>query len=170
MDESTFQAFYDRTVRPLYAYLCRLSQDRSLAEDLVQESYLRLLKSNRMDDGDPRLTAYLFRTATNLFRDVWRRRQRETRLARWFVPSKEASACGASTVDTERALQRLRPVERAMLWLAYVCGFEHREIAAILGIRQNGIRVRLYRSRKKMARMLQDGGSVGETRDGPVRL
>src|SRR6266446_2277704 len=72
MDEAAFQAFYEETSCPLFAYLLRVSGERTLAEDLLQESYCRLLsaKLSPMDEVGRR--SYLFRIATNLLRDRWR--------------------------------------------------------------------------------------------------
>ena len=74
MDEQAFRAFYDRTAPALWAYLSRLSGDRQLADDLLQESYYRLLRSRETFEGEAHRRNYLFRIATNLVRDARRGR------------------------------------------------------------------------------------------------
>src|SRR6266511_3103156 len=73
MDEDTFRAFYDRTARQVWAYLARITGDRSLADDLLQESYYRLLRAERGFTSDSHRRNYLFRIATNLAHDRHRR-------------------------------------------------------------------------------------------------
>lgn len=77
MDEERFRAFYERTSRPLWAYLSRLTGDSTAADDLTQESYYRLLRVKLPEVNEAQLKSYLFRIATNLVRDEWR--QRKTR-------------------------------------------------------------------------------------------
>jgi len=53
-----------------------------------------------------------------------------------------------------RVFEQLRPQQRQLMWLAYVEGAEHREIAAALGLRQGSVRVLLHRARRKLAALL----------------
>ena len=52
------------------------------------------------------------------------------------------------------ALDRLPPRDRALLWLAHVEGYDHREIAKVLGLQERSVRVILFRARKKLEREL----------------
>ena len=73
MDRDAFAGFYERTARPLWAYLARVSGDPALADDLVQESFVRMLGAATPMDGEVHAKRYLFRIATNLLKDYWRR-------------------------------------------------------------------------------------------------
>ena len=73
MDNGAFAGFYERTARPLWAYLARSSGDPALADDLMQESFVRFLCADAPTDGDVEARRYLFRIASNLLRDYWRR-------------------------------------------------------------------------------------------------
>src|SRR5580658_5567576 len=77
VDNSAFAGFYERSARPLWAYLVRASCDAALADDLMQESYVRFLCAQRApslaEDGEVAARLYLFRIATNLLHDHWRR-------------------------------------------------------------------------------------------------
>src|SRR5580692_3279413 len=77
MENEAFAAFYGRSARPLWAYLARVSADPALADDLMQESFVRFLCATRpefsMADGEVAARRYLFRIGTNLLRDHWRR-------------------------------------------------------------------------------------------------
>src|SRR5204862_7267213 len=72
MDEDAFRGFYDRTSRALWGYLSRMSGDRQVADDLLQECYFRLLKSHTPFESDAHRRNYLYRIATNLVRDTRR--------------------------------------------------------------------------------------------------
>src|ERR1700679_3107640 len=73
MDSDLFAGFYGRSARPLWAYLARVSGDPALADDLLQESYVRFLCGAPPQDGEVAARRYLFRIGTNLLRDHWRR-------------------------------------------------------------------------------------------------
>src|SRR5579872_3143153 len=73
MDEDTFRAFYDRTARSVWSYLARITGDRALADDLLQESYYRFLRAERRFESESHRRNYLFRIATNLAHDRRRR-------------------------------------------------------------------------------------------------
>jgi len=78
MDEQSFRLFYDRTARPLRAYLIGACGNPSLADDLLQEAYFRLIRSQFQANDEDHRRNYLFRIATNLLRDHYRRRRPET--------------------------------------------------------------------------------------------
>jgi RNA polymerase sigma-70 factor (ECF subfamily) len=69
-----------------------------------------------------------------------------------------ASAATGERTDLARALATLRPVQRQMVWLAYVQGASHAEIAEALGLKAASIRLLLFRARKQLARFLRGEG------------
>ena len=73
MNNDEFAAFYERSARPLWAYLARVSGDPALADDFTQESFVRFLCAGYGADGEVAARRYLFRIGTNLLRDHWRR-------------------------------------------------------------------------------------------------
>lgn len=162
MTEEAFRLFYDRTARPLWVYLARVSGDARQADDLLQETYYRFLRSGTTIEDETHLCHYLFRIATNLVIDL-RRRPRLDAVA-LAEPSNDVAAPGrgdsaadaARRVDVGRALAKLRPRDRAMIWLAYVNGSSHHEIADALGLRKASIKLMLYRARRKLAALLQE--------------
>ena len=76
MDSDAFTGFYQRSAPALRAYLVRVSGNTALADDLMQESYLRFLWAACPEGGEVNYRRYLYRIATNLLRDYWRRPRR----------------------------------------------------------------------------------------------
>ena len=158
MDNETFAGFYERSARPLWAYLARVSGDPALADDLAQESFVRFLCATAPTDGEVAARRYLFRIATNLLRDHWRRPRSasiEEMPEEVFAASSDA-AQSDSLATLGPALAQLRPRDRQLLWLAYAEGYTHREIAEITGLASASIRLLLFRARGKAARLLRD--------------
>jgi RNA polymerase sigma-70 factor (ECF subfamily) len=158
MDEAQFRLFYERSARPLRAYLWRCCGDPVLADDLLQEAFLRFLRSGFEGEDEGHRRNYLFRIATNLVRDHFRRRRPETD----EVPERDRASGHDLSLqlrsDVGGALAELSPTDRQMLWLAYVEGSTHREIAAALGLRTASIRSMLFRARKRLAGVLTTRG------------
>src|SRR5512135_3285161 len=71
--EETFRAFYERTARGLWAYLARVTGDRELADDLLQETFYRFLRAAATHESEAHRRNSLYRIATNLARDARRR-------------------------------------------------------------------------------------------------
>jgi RNA polymerase sigma-70 factor (ECF subfamily) len=158
MNSEEFAAFYERTARPLWAYLARVSGDAALADDLLQESFLRFLGADHPNDGEVSARRYLFRIATNLLRDHWRRPRAasiEDIPEELFEARDHGVACD-SRMMLGPALQSMRPRDRQLLWLAYAEGYSHREIAGITGLASASIRLLLFRARRKIARLLRE--------------
>ena len=158
MDEAVFGRLYHRTARPLRAYLMGSCGNTALADDLLQESYFRLIRADfRANDEDHRKN-YLFRIATNLLRDHFRRSRPETEVE----PQRDHHRVHDDEVhlrsDVGGAMAELSPRDRQMLWLAYVEGATHCEIGEVLGLRTASIRSMLFRARQRMAQQLRARG------------
>ena len=156
MDEETFRAFYDRTARGVWTYLSRLSGDVQAADDLLQETYYRFLRVRVSWDSEAHRRAYLFRIATNLVRDRHRRAVASPTvpLGDRDVASAGDAAAADRRADLDRAMAKLRPRDRALLWLAYGVGQPHTEIASALGVKTGSVKLLLFRARRKLAGLL----------------
>jgi RNA polymerase sigma-70 factor (ECF subfamily) len=172
MDEEAFRGFYDRNARGLWAYLSRVTGDRQLADDLLQEAFYRFLRAASNSPGEDRFDSdahrrnSLYRIATNLAVDA--RRRTFTRPAASVTGDDvERVAAGhsgdhgddaARRADVNRAMAQLRPRDRAMLWMAYAEGASHDEIAGAIGVQPSSMKLLLFRARKKMAKLLGEKG------------
>ncbi len=103
--------------------------------------------------------------------DHWRRVNREQRWD-WkaFVGKQKTTEAKLDLGhDMAKVFQTLKPRQRSLLWLAYVEGFEHREIASMLGLRENSVKVLLFRARRKMADTLREKGLGPKIKTAEVR-
>ena len=162
MDNEAFARFYERSARQLWAYLARTSGDPGLADDLMQESFVRFLAATRpgfslQDEGEVASRKYLFRIGTNLLRDHWRR-PRQSSLE--DVPEE---AFAARSLESEadnravlgRAMRGMKLRDRQLLWLAYGEDYSHKEIAEITGLASASVRILLFRARRVVAEELR---------------
>lgn len=158
IDEDTFRAFYERTARGVWAYLARVTGDRQLADDLLQETYYRFLRAAATHDNETHRRNSLYRIATNLARDARRRSLTHpfglvgSEVER--IPAGQQAGAAERVADFNLAMARLKPRERAMLWLAYAEGASHQEIAETLGVRAASLKILLFRARRKLADLL----------------
>ena len=158
LDEAAFAAFHARSVSGLRAYVHRVAGNLSDADDIVQEAFLRMLRTDLETDDEDQWRRYLYRIASNLIVDGWRRRRFEqhdhsgTREPASPMPRYEDDATVAEI------FAELKPRERALLWLAYVEGESHEEIASALHVGRGSVRVLLFRARRKLRDLLQARG------------
>jgi RNA polymerase sigma-70 factor (ECF subfamily) len=163
MDEESFRGFYDRTARTLRAYLARVTGDAALADDLLQEAYYRFLRARSGYEGEAHRRNALFRIATNLVYDSRRR----ARVAPFLdTPQREIPdrRDEAAATELRRAMARLKPRERALLWLAYAQGSSHKEIAESLGLRAGSVKLLLFRARRRLAALLTGTRAAAQER------
>lgn len=157
MDQAAFTAFYNETAPALRSYIRRVSQAGEAADDLLQEAYVRFLRAKPAITDPAGLKAYLYRTATATIYDQWRKRRRERLWSLTFRFREETPAVEESG-DVSRCFRELNPRERALLWLAYVEGYSHQEIAATLDLSEKSIKVLLFRARRNLEQILMQNG------------
>jgi RNA polymerase sigma-70 factor (ECF subfamily) len=159
LDSSAFEEAFQRLRAPLYSFLVRLSGDRTLAEDLLQETWVRLATSATQLADDTELRAWLFTVARNLHtshrRWVLLDEERLRSLGFWprrapHTPFEQASANEAER-KAEAAIASLPLKYREVLLLVAVERLEPIEAAAVLGIKPEALRQRLVRARGMIA-------------------
>ena len=161
MDEDAFRALYDRTARALWAYLSRITGSPDLADDLLQETYYRFLRA-RVRLRERSAPAELALPHCHESRPRRSSARASRRFVRCRIEIRRARRRGhRSSPSAERAGRisaarwRLRPRERAMLWLAYAQGSRTRDIAGTLGVKAGSVRLLLFRARRKLAELLR---------------
>jgi len=146
VNETSFNALYEALAAPLWKYVARVSRRHDIADDVLQESFFRFLKSKRTDLNAAEARLYLFRIATNLLNDRWRRGD-DTFAAETTEAVSENNPDVA--IDATRMLQGLKPRSSQLLWLAFVEGMSHSEIAKATGLNTMSVRVLLARAKRQ---------------------
>ncbi|KAA0256442.1 RNA polymerase sigma factor [Acidobacteria bacterium ACD] len=154
-----FDDFYRETYPRLWAFLVRTTREPALAQELAQESFVRLLGSRGASLPGGERRAYLFRIAENLARDAGRRRARERTTP--FDEAPDPAAPEPAEPMGRRAaaaLSALPERQRKLLWLAHVEGFAHVEIARLLDLTPGSVRVLLHRARGRFRELFDAEG------------
>jgi RNA polymerase sigma-70 factor, ECF subfamily len=163
-DAAAFDVVYERFHARLFTFLARLSRRRDVAEDLAEETWLRLVHRSGSLRGDTRLGPWLFTVARNLYVSYRRSRLVEDSHAGGLIglwpfgspqPSPfEWSAATEAERRIEAALATLPVSYREALLLVGVEGLRPSEAAAVCGIAPEAMRQRLSRARALMAERL----------------
>lgn len=147
-DDQALRALYQRHRVRLYSMAARLTGNRSDAEDVVQETFVKAWRSLSAFRGEASFGTWLYRIALNLCRDLHRRR-------RPIEPEVESATPPASTDGIARrhlaqALSELSHGYREVLVLHDVMELNHSEIAEILGVDIGTSKSQLHKARAKM--------------------
>lgn len=157
MEDSIFEEIHRETARPLWAYISRISGNATVADDILQETYLRFLRSPFKANDPKEAKPYLYKIATNLVykRFHWMKRQNESGDVLSMENETGAPDDFKEKIEMTQIFARLKEQERALLWLAHVEGYEHAEIAQILKLNSLSVRVLLFRARRKLAHLIR---------------
>jgi RNA polymerase sigma-70 factor (ECF subfamily) len=160
-DPAAFEAIYEAYRPRLFAFLVRLSRRRDVAEDLLEETWLRLVTRAATLIDDARLAPWLFAVARNLYFSWCRSRAvDETRATdldpAWPAPERGDSpfaAVARAELESrmEAALARLPLRDRELLLLVGVEGLTPSEAAGVCGLPAVTLRARLHRARERLA-------------------
>lgn len=149
---------YQHHYPELLKYCLAACRNRELAEDLVQETFLKALQNvDTFEDlGPSQRRAWLFRTMKNLLYDRYRRAVLE---AAYLQQNPEAVTYlepGIQQLENDLVLQKLTPEDRMLFTLRYMEGYNASEISEMLHIPTGTIRARLSRCRKLLKSMLEE--------------
>ena len=175
-DADAFERVAREHAPRLFRLAIRLTGNRADAEDLVQETLVRSLPALRSFEGRARLSTYLVRALTNLWKNSLRSRKR-SRLVDWFRAAKGRDDEGEREVvavdpapsaqerlerqdraaEVRRSVAKLEPTRRLTLLLREVEELSYEEIAAMTGVPVGTVRSRLARARRDLRRLLGEG-------------
>lgn len=167
-DAAAFDEVHSALNGRLFGFLARLSRSRDVAEDLLDETWLRLVRHAHRLDSDTRLAPWLFTVARNLYVSYCRSRSLEESTAGiglWPVSSPppspfEAAAASQLARRVEAALASLPAATREVLLLVGVEGMTPSEAAGVCGVSPETMRQRLSRARALLAARLDEATAL----------
>jgi RNA polymerase sigma-70 factor (ECF subfamily) len=174
--EPAFRELVRRYERPVFSLIFRMVRDRELAEDLAQDTFIKVL--NNIDRYRPefKLSSWLFKIANNVTIDHLRKRQLATVSLDGSPHAQTAAEAQATSLDVEsrgesaleaiesrelgsaieRAIGRLRPEYRSCILLRHVEGRSYEEIAATLDLPLGTVKTYIHRARHELREALED--------------
>ena len=166
-DASAFDLVFERFNTPLFNFLARLSRRRDVAEDLLEETWLRLVTAAASLRSDTRLAPWLFTVARHLYLSYCRSRCVEDSHAAELIGLWPSGSPGPSPFESLAADETGRRIEAAVaalplkyreaVLLVGVEGLSPGEAAAVCGIAPEAMRQRLSRGRALLAQHLEHG-------------
>ncbi len=155
-DMAAFEVLYERYHKQLYHFILRFIKERPTAEDILQETFLRLLKGKKRFRKDPRFSTYLFTIARNLCLDAlksWERRHmllsQEDEIERAADKSKGPDKILEETEmgkNIQSAIEALPADQREVLILSKYSGLSYDGIARIVNSTPAAVKQKAYRA------------------------
>lgn len=178
-DLTAFDAVYDAYNPRLFSFLLRMTKNRAAAEDLLEETWLRLVSGGGGLAAATRLGPWLFTVARNLFLSYCRSRAREQAFSRDLI-SLWPDRFSRSPYDwallsefeqrLEAALAGVPPIYREVLLLVGFEGLQPGDAAVVCGITPEALRQRLSRGRALLSQRLKTKETSHEMVSGQVSL
>ena len=146
MEKDILKQLYQKYRKEIYLYLYSLCKNSSLAEDLLQETFLKALLS--LPDDHTNMRAWLYLVARNLFFNYYRREKEK-------VPLGEVQQIQKNRL-LYQAMNELEERKREILLMQYFGGLSQKEIAAILKMTPENVRVLSYRAKRELRTYMED--------------
>jgi RNA polymerase sigma-70 factor (ECF subfamily) len=171
-DSAAWADLHHRFYPGLRSSVTQIVQDQTLAEDIVQEAFIRAFRQISHFRGDSKFSTWLYRIAVNQAFDALRKKSRRQKWLGWLPlyhdhddqPIHDVAIPENSTTDLARADQRdaiaraldsLKPEQRAVVELRLIRGFSTEETAKILGCKRGTVLSRLYYACQKLQKTLK---------------
>ena len=156
-DTAAYEALFQRHQRAVYGLLCRRVKDTERAGELFQETWMKVHRGRSTWRTGQRFRPWLFGIAINTARDDARRGRRRIQTVNLddAPPTVTQSSAHATRMTLESAIDKLSPNLMEAFLLGAVLGFDHREVAAQLGISPANARARISRARAALRKTLK---------------
>ena len=154
-----FRHSVEAMIPALRRYARALARDADIADDLVQDTLVRALRSERLFIGGD-LRAWIYTILTNLNRNRRRSLARQPAMMELFDTTPDASGTEAEGRDISRALATLAEDQRAVLLLVVLEGLSYRDVADIQGVPIGTVMSRLARARAHIKAALEGERTV----------
>lgn len=157
MEKDILEQLYYRYTRQVYLYLYSLCHNHAMAEDLMQDTFLKAFCS--LETAGEEVLPWLLTVARNLYLDTWRKEKRMSGQVEQEHPALETELLG-QMIRKERnqklyqAILKLKDLEKEAIVLYYFSGLTQEKISRILNLSYGNTRVILYRAKQNLKNML----------------
>jgi len=168
-DVRAHEIIYRAFAAPVYSLSLRFTRVPAQAEDLVQDTFIEIMRSISKFRGEAALGSWIRRIAVSkalmFLRSAWTARGQSladdwNEVTPGDVASHGVSSDPDEALDLDAALARLPSVGRAVVWLHDVEGFTHKEIAALMGRTESFSKSQLSRAYQRLRPMLSEPGNA----------
>lgn len=157
-DEQAFHDLYEATCRRVFHYLCRLTQDRHLAEDLAADTYVAVWKSSGKFRGDSQVITWIIGIARNIAMNEFRKNRRQEQELNEEIMTEASQFNNCATTESVQlltdAINRLPVLQREIIDLVFMQGMNYEEISTIIDIPVNTVKTRVFHAKKKLRNTL----------------
>jgi len=173
--ETAFRELIGRYERPVFSLIYRLVRDRERAEDLSQDTFIKVLNALHRYDPSYKFSSWIFKIAHNTALDHLRKKEPDTLSLDGSPHAETASDIEASTVSVasdarnpedyaahqelsgtlERAVAQLRPEYRTAIVLCHMEGRPYEEIAEIMDVPLGTVKTYIHRARLELRTLLE---------------
>ena len=161
-EEAAFQELVDQYKDLVFAVIARTVQDRTRAEDLAQDVFLRVHRGLPYFRGEARLSTWLYRIAANVCTEARSRQapqislddERTSERVRPVAADRHASDLELSD-RLEKAIARLPANQRLMIAAHYLKGVRYEDLAEALRLPLGTVKTQLYRAKQQLRRLLE---------------
>lgn len=165
--DSAFDALLFKYHKPLYGYVYRLLQDEKQAEDIVQDTFLKIYHQGQNGYVPEAFKPWMYKIATNCCRDYWRKASTKKEYYTDELIEVQSDVHHIIDRQLERqwmiaALDQLTPDYRMVLYLRFYQDLSYKEIALALDIPLNTVKTRLSRGLKQLETILREDERKGK--------
>lgn len=160
-NESAFDSLVFRYHKPLFGYLYRLLHDEKQAEDLVQETFLKIYQEGKRGFIPEKFKPWMYKIATNRCKDYWKKASTKREFATEGIYDNPSQVYHIIDHQIERkwmmeSLNQLSLDYRTALYLRFYQDLKYEEIALTLEIPLNTVKTRISRGLKQLEKILQE--------------
>lgn len=149
------EELYRQNSRMVYRFLYSMCKDESLAEDLMQETFLKAFESLERFDGSCKMSTWLCQIAKHLLYQHWGKNKREVAVeideqAEALDDTEQQALHRIELYDVWKKVEKMPEAMRQVVYLKVICGMSYREIAEITGKSETCARVIFYRAKTEL--------------------
>jgi len=165
-DDASFSAIYNNAVDDLFAYGMSLGFQRESCKDAIQDVFIKIYLSRKSLSHIENITPYIFKSFKNRLNDFARKNKNNDSIDNFVENFALEVTVLDDIIDNETAtiikekvdklLKNITHNQREAIYLKYVTGLQHKEIADILNINEESARKLLYRAMEKLRKIASD--------------